>query len=313
MSIRHRLLKSSRNAKSYARRIIAKVGRNERNVDICLYSILQEGKILSNANDAASYIDLLRACIEPTALRVTTVKSSNSLGDVYGNRFKTLVETIQSGMLPLPIAMALELAEEADRLRGMTAGIDWEDFWAGDVGLHFGLSSSLGHKGRLLTNVIRLCRSERCLELGTAYGMSAMFVLEMQSYLDRTIHLTTVEAGELQFTLARQRLMERYPDAVTCHLGLTQNVLPKLMSTLGPIDFMYHDAGHTREDFVRDFGAVVHSLSPGSVMVIDDIRSTADPRFGGADAYRGWLDIVAHARVRHAVEVNGGLGLALLS
>jgi len=89
--------------------------------------------------------------------------------------------------------------------------------------------------------------------------------------------------------------------------------LPKLMSTLGPIDFMYHDAGHTREDFVRDFGAVVQSLSPGSVMFIDDIRSTADPRFGGADAYRGWLDIVAHARVRHAVEVNGAMGLALLS
>jgi hypothetical protein len=56
--------------------------------------------------------------------------ASNSLGDVYGNRFETLVETIQSSLLPLPIAMALELAEEADRLRGMTAGIDWEDFWA---------------------------------------------------------------------------------------------------------------------------------------------------------------------------------------
>jgi len=55
---------------------------------------------------------------------------SNSLGDVYGNRFETLVETIQSSLLPLPIAMALELAEEAGRLRGMTAGIDWEDFWA---------------------------------------------------------------------------------------------------------------------------------------------------------------------------------------
>jgi predicted O-methyltransferase YrrM len=305
-------LSFSRNAKNYATRTIAKVGRNDRNVDIGLDIILQGGRVLSKANDAASYIELLRACIEPTALRVATVKSGNSLGDVHGNRFKTLVETIQSSLLPLPVAMALELAEEADRLRGMTAGIDWEDFWAGDVGLHFGLASSLGHKGRLLANVIRLCRSERCLELGTAYGMSAMFVLGMQSYLGWTIHLTTIEAGELQFTLARQRLMERYPDAITCHLGLTQEVLPKLMGTLGSIDFMYHDAGHTREDFVRDFRAVVQSLSPGSVMVIDDIRS-ADPRFGGADAYRGWLDVIAHTRIRHAVEVNGAIGLALLS
>jgi predicted O-methyltransferase YrrM len=85
------------------------------------------------------------------------------------------------------------------------------------------------------------------------------------------------------------------------------------MGTLGPIDFMYHDAGHTREDYVRDFGAVVDSLSPGSIIVIDDIRSTADPRFGGIDAYRGWLDVIAHARVRHAVEVDGATGVALLS
>jgi predicted O-methyltransferase YrrM len=107
--------------------------------------------------------------------------------------------------------------------------------------------------------------------------------------------------------------MERYRDAITCHLGVTQEVLPKLVGTLGLIDFMYHDAGHTREDYVRDFGAVVNSFSSGSVMVIDDIRSTADPRWGGIDAYRGWLDVIAHSRIRHAVEVDGAMGVALLS
>ncbi len=107
-----------------------------------------------------------------------------------------------------------------------------------------------------------------------------MFILGMQPYLGRTIHLTTVEGSEPQFTLASQWLKERYHDAITCHFGLTQNVLPKLVRTLGPIDFMFHDAGHTREDYVRDFAAVVDSLSPGSVMVIDDIRYE-DARFGG--------------------------------
>ena len=314
MSIKSRLSSFSSNAKSYTKRTIAKVGRNERNVDIYLRSILQNEKRLPNVNDAASYVELLRACIEPTALGVATIKSSNSLGDVYGHRFKTLIETIQSNLLPLPVPMALELAEEADSLRGMTVGIDWENLWSGDVGLHFGMSSSLGYKGRLLSNVIRLCRSERCLELGTAYGMSAMFVLGMQSYLGWKIHLTTVEGGEPQFTLARQRLKERFQDAVACHFGWTQDVLPKLMSTLGPIDFMYHDAGHSRENYVRDFGAVVESLSPGSVIVIDDIRWAGWA--GGeekANTYRGWLDVVAHARIRRAVEVAGTIGVALLS
>jgi predicted O-methyltransferase YrrM len=302
------------NAKRYAKRTIAEIGRNERNVDIYLRSILQDKKVLLNVNDAASYIDLLRACIEPTALRVETVKSSNSLGDVYGHRFKTLIETIQSNLLPLPVPMALELAEEADCLRGMTVGIDWENLWSGDVGLHFGMASSLGHKGRLLSSVIRLCRSERCLELGTAYGMSAMFVLGMQPFLGWRINLTTVEFSEPQFTLVSQRLKQRYQDVINCHFGSTKDLLPKLMSTLGPIDYVFHDAGHTREDYVRDFGAVVNSLSSGSVMVIDDISYAGDPvRREVANPYPGWLEVVAHARIRHAVEVDGAIGVALLS
>ena len=278
MTVKHRLLGFSNYTKSYVKRAIANVARNERNVDIAVRSILDE-KILSKTNDAASYVELLRACIEPATLRVEIAKSSNSLDDAYGHRFKTVIATIKSNLLPLPTPMALEIAEEADRLRGLTVPFGNDT----DVGLHFAISSSLGHNGRLLANIIRLCRSERCLELGTAYGMSAMFMLGMQPYIGWTIHLTTVEGWEPQFTLANQRLKERYHEAITCHFGLTQNVLPKLMSTLGPIDFMYHDAGHTREDYVRDFGAVVNSLSPGSVIVIDDIR-WEDTQFGGGHA-----------------------------
>jgi predicted O-methyltransferase YrrM len=313
MSIKDRLSRFSSNAKGYAKRTIANLGRNERNVDIYLRSLLRDGKILSNVNDAASYVELLRACIEPVPLKVATVKLSNSRSDAYGNRFITLIEAIQSSLLPLPAAMALNLADEADRLRGMTAPKDSVN-WAGDVGLHFAISSSLGHKGRLLANIIRLCRSERCLELGTAYGMSAMFMLGMQPYVGWTIHLTTIEASKPQFTLASQRLKERYHDAVTCHLGLTQNVLPELMRTLRPIDLMFHDAGHSREDYVKDFGATVDSLSPGSVVIIDDIRWDY-PQLGGKQegTYRGWLDVIAHPRIRHAVEVDGAIGVALLS
>lgn len=183
MSLKHRLLSFSNSTKSYVESTIRHVTRNERNVDIALRSILQDEKILSKANDAASYVELLRAYIEPAALPVVIVKSSKSLDDVYGKRFKMLLETIQSNLLPLPIPMALELTEEADRLRGMTAPLT-DDL---DLGLHFVIASSLGHKG-LRADFSRLCRSERCLELGTAHGMSATFMLGMQPYIDWKIH-----------------------------------------------------------------------------------------------------------------------------
>lgn len=62
MSIKRHLSSFLRNAKSnakrYAARTIAEIGRNERNVDIYLRSILQDGKSLLNVNDAASYISI---------------------------------------------------------------------------------------------------------------------------------------------------------------------------------------------------------------------------------------------------------------
>jgi predicted O-methyltransferase YrrM len=100
---------------------------------------------------------------------------------------------------------------------------------------------------------------------------------------------------------------------VSCHFGLTQDALPDLARSLKQIDFLFHDAGHSRDEYIRDFNAVVGILSPGSVVLIDDIR-WEDPRFSArqAETYRGWREVVGHARVRRAVEIDGNLGLLLL-
>jgi len=54
-------------------------------------------------------------------------------------------------------------------------------------------------------------------------------------------------------------------------------------------------------------------LSPGNVVLIDDIR-WEDARFSAqpAKTYEGWREIVRHARVRRAVEIDGNRGLLLL-
>jgi predicted O-methyltransferase YrrM len=73
-------------------------------------------------------------------------------------------------------------------------------------------------------------------------------------------------------------LKERYGDMVSCHFGMTQDALPDLAGSLGQIDLLFHDAGHSRVEYLRDFNAVVGILSPSSVVLIDDIR-WEDPRF----------------------------------
>jgi predicted O-methyltransferase YrrM len=312
IAIRPRLTKFVKDATRTIIQLTQQEQRGQRNVEVALTALLRNGDLLSKANDAAAYVEFLRTCIEPMAQRIVTVKPDSGPKDARSNRFTNLIDVLRSDLLPVSIEIALALAEEADRYRGLAMPFDRE-WWSGDVGQHFSISSSLGPKGRILSNIVRLSRAERCLELGTAYGLSSMFILEMQRSMGQKGHLTTIEGSNPQYSLAAERLTQRYGAAVTCHFAHSLNVLPELVRAREAFDFMFHDAGHSREDYINDFRAAVDALAPGAIVLIDDIR-WEDPRFKASpNTYRGWLDVVAHARVRHAVEVGGAMGLALLN
>ena len=288
------------------------VRRDGRNVDICLAAALRELGELAKISYPTAYVELLRSSIEPMACVVNEVRHERSEDDRAAMRFATLVDVLGSDVPPIPFATAQEIALVADRYRDL-AGVVESGQWVGDAGLLFSISSSFGRKGRLLSAVIRFSRSERCLELGTAYGMSGLFILSTLKAIGVPGHLSTLEGMEPQYSLASATLKERYGDMVSCHFGMTQTALPGLARSLDRIDFLFHDAGHSREEYSRDFNAVVGILSPGSVVLIDDIR-WEDPRFSSqpAQTYQGWREIVSHPRVRRAVEVDHNLGMLLL-
>ena len=200
----------------------------------------------------------------------------------------------------------------ADHYRTLRQPLEYA--WAADICHHFQASSSFGKTGRILSAIIRFARSERCLEAGTAYGMSALFILEAIRNNLGAGHLRTVEGFEALYSLSSSMLKERYGDMVSCHLGNTQDELPKLAKTAGPFDFMFHDAGHSREDYIRDFNAVKDSFSPGAVVLFDDIRweNLRISKGRPMRCYEGWMEVCADTKVRRAVEVDNNLGLLLL-
>ena len=283
--------------------------RAERNVDIALAALTHDE--VPKVFDAVAYVDFLRGCIEPMSCRVATLRANGALDGPHGLRFQTLLDSIRTKLPPVPVDLATEIARAADALRSMTVPVDLER-WSGDVGLHFALASSLGRKGRLLSSIVRFCRPSSCLELGTAYGMSARFILGTQPQA-RTLHLTTIEGDPQTHALVSSQLRARYATAVDCRLGWTRDVLPEVAKSISPIDFVFHDAGHTLEDYVRDFSLMVDSLAPGAVVLIDDIR-WEDARFyeGPTNTYRGWQAVAEHPRIRAAVEIDGSMGIVLL-
>jgi predicted O-methyltransferase YrrM len=301
-----------------ATRAVVRTGREEQrgsgNVEVVLTSVLRDSNFLKTANDAVAYVEMLRSCLEPLSLPVTYVKTlSDSTDDETAIQFTTLVETIRTMILPLPVARALSVAAEADRMRGIMSPVT-SSRWSADAGMHLAVSSSTGHKGRLLATIVRYGRAERCLELGLAYGLSSLFMLGQPIWQDRQVHVDTVEGLEPQYSIAREMLQRLYPGHANCHFGWTGEVLPKLMATCEPFDFLFHDAGHTGRDYINDFAAVIDHLRPGALALIDDINWN-DVRFGdgASGAYEGWKHIVAHDRVRAAVEIDGAMGLALIA
>jgi predicted O-methyltransferase YrrM len=284
--------------------------RADSNVSIALAALIHDE--VPKAFDALAFVDFLRQCIEPVSCQVVMLRANGTLDDPHGLRFQTLLESIRTNLPRVPTALAIEIAHAADALRSMRTPYDTER-WSGDVGLHFAISSSMGRKGRLLSSIVRFCRPARCLELGTAYGMSARFILGTQTE-GRSLHLTTVECVQATHALVSPQLTARYGAAVDCRLGWTRDVLPELAKSISPIDFVFHDAGHTMDDYIRDFSLIVDALAPGAVLLIDDIR-WEDARFypGPTNTYRGWQAVAGHERIRHAVEIDGSIGMALVA
>jgi predicted O-methyltransferase YrrM len=185
------------------------------------------------------------------------------------------------------------------------------------VGHHFGVASSGGRKGRLLAAAVRFFEARRILEVGTAYGISSMFMgialqetgLEIQL---PAIH--TLEAYEPQATLSRTLLEQELKGLVHCAKGRANEALASLAQTAAPIELVFHDAGHTYDDYIHDFAAFEPHMGPGSILILDDIRweDTRSSNSKPSKAYEGWQAVTSHKRVKCAAEIDGSIGIALM-
>jgi len=254
----------------------------------------------------------LRECIQPVTFSIRELKGKEELDSVESKRFATLLFYLQSGLPPVDFPLAKEIGLVADRYRSLYLQLEHHR-WAGDTALHFSASSSFGNKGRLLFNIVRLLRCRDCFELGTAYGLSALFITGGVRAVGAGGHLTTLEAEEPQYSLASTMLKTKHADLVTCIHGSTQDQLAHIVKTFSGLDFIFHDAGHTREDYITDFSVFVKSLRRGAAVLFDDINwddrrwVSTPPR-----THEGWLEVVSHPRVKRAVEINQAMGHLLI-
>jgi predicted O-methyltransferase YrrM len=264
------------------------------------------GKDLNQLHDPVAYVRFLQDAVGACQFRLDRVKSDRWGRLRHADRFGAVTHALERGAPPLSWAFATAIADIADEMLGSRT-----PRFNIDIGLNFAGCSSFGVKGRLLATLVRFLRPYQCLELGTAYGMSALFICGELTAIGQG-HLTTVESEEVPYRLAQSVLGARYPGLVDCVHGLTEEVVPDVVRALPSVDFMFHDAAHSADAYVGDFNRVEPALGPGSVVLFDDIRWEPPEGVAPTRAKEGWLEVVAHPRVRCAVEVNTAMGLVFV-
>jgi predicted O-methyltransferase YrrM len=137
---------------------------------------------------------------------------------------------------------------------------------------------------RLAYAVCRATRPSTALEAGVAYGVTTAFVLKALAENGRG-HLHSIdrppwapEAERFVGYFVPRDLSERW----TLHAGTTKRVLPRLLPELRTVDLLMRDSLYTYPTVLRELRAVTPFLSPGAVVLSDDVERN--------EAFRRWAE-----------------------
>lgn len=291
-----------------------------RHTDMYLAALLSRVDRMERLNDPCFFVRQLHECFLPERRKVVEIKRQHEACAEHDASFSRLLGAIERNLPGLPAEVALQVVFAADDYLGDHSLVaakpgDRLDFLTeADVAWTLGLGSSLAKRGRLLYNIVRFLRPRVCVEAGTFFGMSALYIAHALGRLGEGGSLHTIEPVDTFHAKASFLLSSTYPDTVTCHKGTSVQVLPSLTERLPGIDLFFHDAEHTGAAYVRDFRLVVDALHPGSVVVFDDIRwGESGKAEGEHQCYRGWREVVATPRVCRAAEMGKEMGIALIA
>jgi predicted O-methyltransferase YrrM len=158
--------------------------------------------------------------------------------------------------------------------------------------------------GWFLMKLVRGLAPRSSLELGTGWGISGAYQAAALE-LNETGSLITIDAGAEWARAAEKAFGELGLRRIRVRIGrLIQALGPELVR-VGPVDYAFVDAEHDGPSTQWYFEAMLPHLSPGAVVVFDDINWSRDMR-------AAWSMIRTHPAVGRSVGLRR-MGLVMLS
>ena len=148
----------------------------------------------------------------------------------------------------------------------------------------------------LLFKLIRMIQPELVIELGACIGISAAYQSAAQR-LNGKGRLITVEGSEAIVGLAKENIESLHLDNVDVLCGTFKEVLPQIFEKTSAADYVFIDGHHDEQATIAYFEYLLPYLSPGAILVFDDISWSSGMR-------RAWKKICKHPSVTFAVDLT---------
>jgi predicted O-methyltransferase YrrM len=128
-------------------------------------------------------------------------------------------------------------------------------------------------EGAFLTRIVQAVKPKTSLEIGMAYGVSALYICEALSQLPHQArHIVMDPFQSTQWRgIGRHNVAEAgYAHLLEFHEDRSEFVLPRLLAAGTTVEFAFIDGWHTFDQVLLEFYYVNRMLSVGGVIAFDD-------------------------------------------
>ncbi|MCX6901546.1 MAG: class I SAM-dependent methyltransferase [Verrucomicrobia bacterium] len=128
-------------------------------------------------------------------------------------------------------------------------------------------------EGHFLHRLVSELRPRTSLEVGLAFGVSALFICDALERTPQTRHIVIDpgQTGDFYKSIGLNNLKAAgYEDLIQFHSAPSQATLPQLVREGCKVDFAFIDGFHTFDHALVDFFYVDQMLRVGGIVVMDD-------------------------------------------
>jgi predicted O-methyltransferase YrrM len=146
--------------------------------------------------------------------------------------------------------------------------------------------------GQLLFRMVNKYRPGTILELGSSLGITSSY-LALGNPQGKMI---TLEGADEVAQVARQNFQQLGLSGIEMVPGDFQQTLPKILSGLDTVDFVFVDGNHRKEPTLQYFNQLLPKTNPLSILVFDDIHWSREME-------EAWEIIKSHPAVRCSIDL----------